>query len=195
MSRLIVFEGPDGVGKSTLALWFADQLRETGTDSVLLSFPGREPGTLGHHVYELHHNPPRFGIEDLASASLQLLHVAAHIDAIERRIKPLLASGKTVVLDRFWWSTYVYGLIGGVSRDVLERMIELERRVWEPLRPDRLLHISRESPLRNEPPDLWPLWRTAYEELAHRESEFYPVVTIVNDKSIQTAQERILTTV
>jgi thymidylate kinase len=146
-------------------------------------------------VYELHQNPQRFGIEDLTAASLQLLHVAAHIDAIERRIKPLLASGKTVVLDRFRWSTYVYGLIGGVARDVLEGMIELERRVWEPLKPDRLLHISRESPLRNEPPDLWPRWRTAYQELAHREAEFYPVVTVANDECIHEAQERILTTV
>lgn len=192
MSRLIVFEGPDGVGKSTLARWFANHLLESGKDSVLLSFPGRETGTLGHHVYELHHDPTRFGIDRLAPASLQLLHVAAHVDAIELRIKPLLASGTTVVLDRFWWSTYVYGLVGGVSRDILDGMITLERSVWAPIQPDRLLYVSRQYPLRAEPQDLWPRWRVAYEELARREAELYPIVTIANEESIEATQGRIL---
>ncbi|MCL4806402.1 MAG: hypothetical protein KJ062_01190, partial [Thermoanaerobaculia bacterium] len=80
--RLFVFEGPDGVGKSTVAAEFARRLSED-RPAVLLSFPGREPGTLGHDVYELHHASARFGVERLSAACLKLLHIAAHLDAID----------------------------------------------------------------------------------------------------------------
>ena len=54
--RLIVFEGPDGVGKSTLSKQLADRLREAGVPCEHLAFPGRQPGSLGRLVYDLHHD-------------------------------------------------------------------------------------------------------------------------------------------
>ena len=45
--RLIIFEGPDGVGKSTLSLALADRLKAMGLTCVHLSFPGKEIGTVG----------------------------------------------------------------------------------------------------------------------------------------------------
>jgi thymidylate kinase len=189
--KLYVFEGPDGVGKTTLAEWFVLHLRESGIRCILLSFPGKEAGTLGKHVYELHHDPPRFGINSLPAASLQLLHVGAHIDAIENRIKPVLARGETVVLDRFWWSTFVYGLVGGASRSVLERMVCLERAVWDPIQPDRLFAITRAEPLRSEPAELWPRWRDEYLQLSIQEQQNYPVLVVPNE-SILEAKTRIL---
>ena len=195
LGKLFVFEGPDGVGKSTLAQWFAIHLQNSGIRCTLLSFPGKEVGTLGHHVYELHHDPGKFWIDALSEASLQLLHVAAHIDVIENRIKPLLSSGSNVVLDRFWWSTFVYGLVGGVPRSVLDGMIAIERSIWHPVRPDRLFVISRSAPLRPEPPDLWPRWRDAYSALAEQEIDVHPVVIVPNEQDMSEAQERILETV
>jgi len=193
--KLFVFEGPDGVGKSTLAQWFATHLENAGNRSTLLSFPGKEVGTLGRHVYELHHDPGKFGVDALSEASLQLLHVAAHIDAIEGRIKPLLDRGSTVVLDRFWWSTFVYGLVGGVPRPVLDGMIAIERSVWHPVRPERLFLVSRSGPLRREPPDLWPRWRGAYSDLAKQEIDVHLVVIVRNEQDVGAAQERILASV
>ena len=190
--KLFVFEGPDGVGKSTLAEWFETHLQESGTKSRLLSFPGKESGTLGRHVYELHHDPSRFGIDVLTAGSLQLLHVAAHIDAIERRIKPLLASGQTVVLDRFWWSTFVYGLVGGVARSVLEKMIAVERSVWHPIAPDRFFLVMRAAPLRPEPIELWPRWREAYLSLANEEQERHPVLVVENDGDMSQTKNWVL---
>lgn len=190
--KLYVFEGPDGVGKSTLAQWFASHLQESGIACTLLSFPGKEAGTLGQHVYELHHDPARFGIQSLSAASLQLLHVAAHIDAIETRIKPLLNEGETVVLDRFWWSTFVYGFVGGVPRSVLDSMVALERSVWRPVQPDRFFLITREAPLRPEPPELWPRWRDAYVSLASEEHGNHPVLVVENDRDMSEAKNRIL---
>jgi dTMP kinase len=152
---LYVFEGPDGVGKSELSRLFAQQLAESGIDCEHLAFPGRDNGTLGKHVYELHHDAQRHGIESISPTSLQLLHVAAHIDTIENRIVPALKAGQTVVLDRFWWSTIVYGLVSGISRQTLDAMIGLELTVWGGIQPTVLFLIRRKHPLRPEPMDQW----------------------------------------
>jgi dTMP kinase len=189
--KLYVFEGPDGVGKSTLADWFASHLRESGIRCILLSFPGKEKGTLGKHVYDLHHNLARFEVDTVAPASLQLLHVAAHIDAVENRIKPLLGDGTTVVLDRFWWSTFVYGLVGGASRSVLDRMVALERAVWDPVQPDQLFLVTRLEPLRAEPTELWPRWRDEYLRLRDAEQSNHPIVVVPN-QSLSEAKRAIL---
>lgn len=190
--RLFVFEGPDGVGKSTLAHWLVMHLRDSGEQAALLSFPGKEPGSLGHHVYRLHHDPTEFGIDVLPEASLQLLHVAAHVDAIEGRIKPLLKSGSDVVLDRFWWSTFVYGMVGGVPLAVLNGMIALERSIWGAVQPHRLFLITRSAPLRPEPPDKWPRWHDAYTLLADQEKNYYPVAVIPNEHASAAAEQLIL---
>src|SRR4051812_14543380 len=73
--HLIVFEGPDGVGKSTISAGVAMALRAAGIDCLQLSFPGREPGTLGGLVYGLHHDSSAHGIVDLSSTARQALHV------------------------------------------------------------------------------------------------------------------------
>ena len=69
--RLIIFEGPDGVGKSTLSLALADRLKAMGLTCVHLSFPGKEIGTVGRLVYDVHHDPAEYGIEKITAASLQ----------------------------------------------------------------------------------------------------------------------------
>ncbi len=102
--NLFVFEGPDGVGKTTLAQALADHLGAENLPHKLLAFPGREAGSLGHHVYQIHHQPQTYQIERIHPASLQVLHLAAHIDAIEQHIRPVLETGRHIILDRFWWS-------------------------------------------------------------------------------------------
>jgi thymidylate kinase len=190
--RLIVFEGPDGVGKSTLAAWFVDRLVGAGEPAELKSFPGNDPGSLGRLVYDIHHRSLDFGIERMTDASKQILHIAAHIDAIECSIKPAIQAGRTIVLDRFWWSTFVYGAVGGVPRRILELMIEVEKEAWQPLLPDIAFLIRRNAPLRPEPPALWPKWMDAYIELAATEGLHYPVHTLSNDGNITEIEQHIL---
>jgi len=125
------------------------------------------------------------------AASLQLLHVAAHIDAIENRIKPLLTQGETLVLDRFWWSTFVDGIVGGASRSVLDRIVALERAVWNPVQPDQLFQVTRAEPLRSEPAELWQRWRDEYLRLSSEERRNYPVL-LVPAESVSEARTRIL---
>jgi thymidylate kinase len=184
---LYVFEGPDGVGKTELSRRFAAQLEAAGVPCEYLSFPGHDDGTLGKHVYELHHDPGQHGVASVSPTSLQLLHIAAHIDAIESRILPALRSGRSVVLDRFWWSTKVYGLASGVARRTLNRMIDIELAAWGGVKPAALYLVGRHAPLRPEPIDHWQRCRELYDSLAEEEGRSYPVRRIDNGGSIEEA--------
>ena len=128
---LIVLEGPDGIGKTTIANELTAILKKRGFPAVYYSFPGKEKNTLGSLVYQLHHNSQTFGINYVDPVSLQLLHIAAHLDCISARILPSIFSGYHVVLDRYWWSTFVYGIAGGIDKSVLASMIEVEEAALE----------------------------------------------------------------
>ena len=165
-----------------------DELSKRGVRSEYFSFPGREPGTLGRLVYEVHHDPSKFGIRSMNPTSLQVLHIAAHLDAIEGHILPALRAGRSVILDRFWWSTFVYGIVGGVDRDSLNAMIALELESWTDAKPAVAFLVTRQSPLRREGPDeRWRELRAAYENLGREQASHHPVETIHNETSLDEA--------
>jgi dTMP kinase len=120
--KLIVFEGADGIGKSSLSKEVMRRLEDLNVASVSLAFPGKDLGTLGHLVYQIHHDPAALGVISVTPLALQTLHVAAHLDAIERRILPALQDGTWVILDRFWWSTWVYGVHQGIAPLISKRL-------------------------------------------------------------------------
>ena len=185
--RLIVFEGPDGCGKTTLskALW--EQLCQQGERTVWSSFPGRDAGTLGHLVYQLHHESGQFGIQSLAPIGLQGMHIAAHLDAIFQRLLPLLDAGQSVVLDRYWWSTWAYGHAGQVHASVLDGLIGAEKTAWVDHLPTCVFLVRRQQPIREDYPEKWIALNRAYEELAGKERVHYPVVTVWNESDVPTA--------
>lgn len=169
---LIVVEGPDGVGKSTLSKAICKYFKGSLDEFLLLSFPGRENGTLGNLVYELHHQPGKLNVKNLTNSSNQLLHIAAHIDTIERVILPTLNSGKNVLLDRFWWSTWVYGIADGVKRSSLKKMVGLEESFWKNLKPSAAFLLYRDNPIdRKVNLDHWNTLSHEYSVLAEKEKE------------------------
>ncbi|MBE2205719.1 MAG: hypothetical protein IAE94_15410 [Chthoniobacterales bacterium] len=188
--KLIVFEGADGVGKSAICSAFVKALQDRGTNVEHLSFPGKDAGTLGKLVYRMHHDSAECGVTSLTPASLQALHIAAHLDAIERVILPALKSGVWVVLDRFWWSTWVYGVIDNIRHDVLSALVEVELCIWGSCKPSALFYITRDQPLREEPLERWKGLKSAYEELIHREGGKYPIHPILNESTVGSAVER-----
>jgi dTMP kinase len=191
--ELYIFEGPDGVGKSTLAAGFADKLRALGVTTHLLAFPGREAGTLGRLVWEFHHSPDHFGVDALDPTSLQLLHVAAHIDTIERKIRPAIAAGETVVLDRYWWSTKIYGALGGASPTSIEKMINLEQDHWGEITPTATFVIHRERPFGEEiPVESFRRMMRAYLALASAAPE---ATVFTNDRPVSIVLNEILSSV
>ncbi len=191
---LFVFEGSDGVGKTTVAEKVADYLRGKGVDVLALSFPGREPNSLGRLVYEVHHDPRSFDIKGLSPASLQTLHIAAHLDCIENRILPALSKNKTVILDRYWWSTIAYGIAYGIKKHILDAMVTLEKTAWGNVKPDKLFLITRDEPFRAELPiEQWLKVCTAYRKIYEDENNDYPVKVIENSKSLIEVVDNILT--
>ena len=186
--RLFIFEGPDGAGKSTLIDNFFERLINDGVSCVKLAFPGNTKGTLGKDVYDLHHKAS----SRIHPTSLQILHIAAHIEAIERTIVPALKEGTWVVLDRYWWSTWVYGMVDGANSASIERMIQVEKLHWQGVRPAAVFLVQRDEPLRVETTsERWRALADKYSELASREKAEYPVYLISNHGSISEAGDRV----
>ena len=196
--RLVVLEGVDAAGKTTLCDDLCESLRSNGKPVQRFPFPGKTPGTLGELVYRIHHHhDDEFDIPSLTPCALQSLHIAAHVDAIESRIAPAVREGAWVVLDRFWWSTYVYGLDAGVLEQSLEHMIQLEKTVWGDLLPDVMFLVDTATPLRSDESDseAWQRKRKLYAELANRERDSYRCVGIETERGQEarkSALERIL---
>jgi thymidylate kinase len=184
IGKLFVFEGPDGCGKTALSRAFAENLKAAGIDAEWVSFPGQEPGTLGKHVYEIHHDASTFGVKAVNPTSLQLLHIAAHIDAIETRIIPALKKGRYVVLDRFWWSTLVYGIVNGADQRSLNRMAKIERLHWGGVRPHHMFLVRRQTPVGESLSLHLSALEKQYVKLAASEAPKYPVSEIGNDGTL-----------
>jgi thymidylate kinase len=190
--RPIVFEGVDAVGKSAVCARYLSCLRDRGVSARLLLFPGKVPRTLGYLVYTLDHHPRSLGVDRLTPTSLQVLHVAAHLDAIETVILPSLEAGETIVLDRYWWSTWVYGIVGGSRPGILEALIETERLAWGRRQPGLLFHLTRTAPLRDEPVETWARLQHEYEALVKRESNKYPIRVLSNDDELELTVSRAI---
>ena len=189
--QLIVFEGPDAVGKSTLVKSLRSILADRQVSVEFLSFPGDRPGTLGKLVYDLHHSPNQFGVNTITPISLQALHVAAHLDAIIQTIIPALTGGTWVVLDRFWWSTWVYGTADAVEPEPLKTLIETEKLLWGPFQPSVVFLVERSVPLRDEETESQFLKLSSlYKKLCNSEHDKYPVIELVN-MELESAQDLI----
>jgi thymidylate kinase len=190
--RLLIFEGPDGVGKTTISRKIAQYLNDSGEQCELITFPENEPGTLGALIYGVHHEPLKYGIETFTSTSKQVLHIAAHLDVIERRILPLLSTGCHVVLDRFWWTTWVYGLTSNVNRHVLEKMIELEKTCWGDIKPFVAFLLHRDNPINcNTSLQDWRKLSYEYDVLIRKEKYLYPVFSLSNNKELEATLKGI----
>jgi thymidylate kinase len=191
--RLLVVEGPDGVGKTAICRLLADRLTERGHVVVPLSFPGKQPGTVGELVYRVHHDEGPVRVRDISPLAKQALHVAAHIDAIDRQIVPALQEGRTVLLDRFWWSAWVYGLVGGCHRHRLRALVEAERSAWGNVRPTLAILLRRSHPIeRDDPLADWKRLALEYDRLAERERRLYPVSIVNNNATPDAAVSAIL---
>jgi thymidylate kinase len=189
-SELYVIEGPDGVGKSTITALLADRFRRQGKDVLCVSFPGKNNKRLGGHIYKLHHEPTSYDVDSIDEISLQMLHVAAHIDTIRSEIIPALNSGKTVILDRYWWSTYVYGIASGIKKNLLKKIIDLEEMVWCGYKPTAIYLITTKSPyIEQNSIEDWKMHRALYREIARNEAKKQRILLIKNDSPEQAVSD------
>jgi thymidylate kinase len=188
IGELIVFEGADEVGKTMLASMLAEAFGSKGIPCEVVGFPGNKVGTLGRHVNELHHYGSRFQVDQINPTSLQFLHIAAHIDTIDRQILPSLARKRIVILDRFWWSAWIYGSVNHANKNSLKAAIQGEAIHWHGIRPARLFLVTAPTPFEKQS-DLqkWKRIDHAYKKFAAQEKQKYPVTVIRNDSTPEEA--------
>jgi dTMP kinase len=103
---LIVFEGPEGAGKTTQLRLVAEWLSAQGRTVLAVREPGGTP--LGDEIRRLLLDPQSV-ISPRAEA---LLFMASRAQLIEHAVRPALERGDTVLLDRFFLSTYAYQVAG-----------------------------------------------------------------------------------
>jgi dTMP kinase len=113
--RLIVLEGADGVGKTTQVERLVGRLRDHGVPAVSLREPGGTP--LGEGIRAL-----LLGDADVSDRAELLLFLAARAQ-LTPEVARALAEGRTVVLDRFFLSTYAYQIAGrGLPEEDVRRI-------------------------------------------------------------------------
>jgi dTMP kinase len=128
---LVVLEGPEGAGKTTQLRRLADWLGAHGRQVVTVREPG---GTIvGDEIRRILLDPA----SDIVPRSEALLFMASRAQLIEREIRPALARGAVVLVDRFFLATYAYQ---GIGRGLPEAELKVANEVaTQGLKPDLTL--------------------------------------------------------
>jgi dTMP kinase len=106
MTRLIVLEGLDGAGTTTQARRLTEHLRAQGQPAHLT----REPsdGPIGRLIREMLTGRHTLPDRAIAQSTFGLLFAADRLDHIQREVEPQLATGSTVISDRWYHSSLAY---------------------------------------------------------------------------------------
>jgi dTMP kinase len=129
---LIAIEGLDGAGLTEQAKRLVDHLNAAGHRAILTSEPS--DGPFGQLLRRLLSGDAPL-TRDGSLRALSLLFAADRVDHRHRVVEPALASGATVVSDRWYHSSYAYQRTG-VDRDWI-RTLNAHARV-----PDLTIFLS-----------------------------------------------------
>lgn len=114
---LIVLEGIDGSGKTTQAKALLRRLRRQGRRAAFFREPTR--GRWGREIKRL-----AVRADSLTPEEELKLFVEDRRENVERNLRPALAAGKVVVLDRYYFSTIAYQGAKGIDVRRIRRMNE-----------------------------------------------------------------------
>jgi dTMP kinase len=132
--KLVVFEGPEGAGKTTQLKRLAERMTVAGIDCLAVREPGGTP--VGDAIREILLHSER----EITDAAEALLFMASRAELIAREVRPALARGTFVLLDRFFLSTYAYQIEG---RGLPEEDVRAANRLATGgLRPDLTLLLD-----------------------------------------------------
>ena len=116
---LIVLEGAEGVGKTTQLRRLMTRMQRSEIPVLQLREPGGTPAGDEIRRFLL---DPRMDIVPRAEALLFMASRAQLVDAV---IRPAIAQGQFVLLDRFFLSTYAYQIVGrGLSESEIPAVNE-----------------------------------------------------------------------
>jgi dTMP kinase len=107
-NKFIVFEGYEETGKTSVAKLLADTLNINDIETQFTYQPGGDWGPLAS-TFRSFCKDKRWDISPMANLFAFLLDRAESVDKI---IRPSLRAGKTIVSDRYTYSTIAYQLFG-----------------------------------------------------------------------------------
>jgi dTMP kinase len=114
--KFIVFEGLDGSGQTTQANLLRDFLT-VGGYKVFLTKEPTQNSTVGQKIRDVLDKKIK-----IDSKSLQELFTQDRKEHLEKEIVPALSEGKTVICDRYFFSTFAFGAASSLD---LEWLIEI----------------------------------------------------------------------
>ncbi len=176
----VVFEGGDGVGKSTQTRLLSESLAAQGYEVVVTFEPGDTP--LGAVVRDLLLNP-QWG--DMSSRAEALLYAADKAQHVENVVLPALRRGAVVISDRYVDSMLAYQGAGRVLE--ADRVEQLARWATQDLLPDLTVlldldpaqavgEIADKDRLEGAGDSFHQRVRTFFLDLARRDAEHYLVL-------------------
>ena len=126
-SKFIVFDGPEGCGKTTQTHLLKNRLEQQGAKVELF----RDPGStrIGERIRQILLNPDH---QEMAMRCEMLLYMAARAQMMRELIIPALKDGAVVICDRFVSSTLAYQL-GGDGPDQRRNKVRRQHRHLVPL--------------------------------------------------------------
>ena len=116
--KLIVFEGPDGSGKTTILKNVNQKLTEQGYDIRVVREPG---GTeISEKIREIIIDNDNI---NMAAKTESLLFAASRAQLVEEKIRPGLEKGEIILCDRFVLSSLLYQGVGrGLGIDEVKKI-------------------------------------------------------------------------
>lgn len=130
--RFLVFDGPDGSGKSTQLERFADEAQRAGLTVCRVREPGGTP--IGEAIRDVLLDRAH---TEMTARTEVLLYMASRAQLCIERITPALNRGELVLSDRFMSSTLAYqGTAGGVDA---EEILAVGRVALAGVQPDLTL--------------------------------------------------------
>lgn len=135
MSKFIVFEGPDGSGKSTQLKLLYTYLRDELKKAVVAT---REPGgtEISQKIRAILLDPANIAMKDITEV---LLYASSRAQHVGQLIKPSLEAGKIVLCDRFIDSSIAYQGYGrGIDLNLVK---EINRFAMQGIEPDLGIYI------------------------------------------------------
>lgn len=108
-NRLIVFEGGDSNGKSSVANLLVDHLNNNNIETILTFQPGDTNWGPLASMFRSLCKDKRWNLHPLSNFFAFQLD---RVEVTDKVVTPALAEGKTVISDRWNYSTYAYQMYG-----------------------------------------------------------------------------------
>jgi dTMP kinase len=128
--KFVVFDGPDGCGKTTQLERLQVQAEQAGLRVRRLREPGGTP--IGEQIREVLLAIKNEGMDVRCE---MLLYMASRAQLVHEQIRPALAAGELVLSDRYASSTLAYqGAAGGLATEAILQVAEIAvNGVWPDL--------------------------------------------------------------